>query len=230
METEAILVVQKGDPYEEGKVLVLRPEKTLLGRSWGDSSPEVPFDDPRVSRSHAEISFDNGQFSICDLPASKHGVEVNGAPLTKGTPRVLNHNDEISLAKGTVVMRFCYQSEEGMTLEFDGFSPDESVSVQERIIVDEDRREVLVRGEELRPRVTGNEFELILLLYQNQGKAVSHEDIIDWVWRDVPLRDTITRQDVNTLAHRLRKSLGDDGACIENIPSYGYRIDQSGGA
>lgn len=167
MEIEAILVVQKGDPYEEGKVLVLRPEKNLLGRSWGDSSPDVSFDDPRVSRSHAEISFNNGQFSICDWPISKHGVEVNGEPLIKGTPRVLNHNDEISLAKGTVVMRFCSQSEEGMTLDFDGFSPEESVGVKERIIVDEDRREVLVRGEELRPRITGNEFELILLLYQN---------------------------------------------------------------
>ena len=229
METEAILVVQKGDPHENGKVLVLHSGKTLLGRSWGDSSPDVSFDDPRISRNHAEINFDNGQFSICDLPNSKHGVEINGEPLDKGTLRVLRHNDEVSLAKGTVVMRFCYQSEEGMTLDFDGFSLGESEGIQEMIVVDEDRREVMVRGEELRPRITGNEFELILLLYKNQGKAVTHENIIDWVWRDVPLRDTITRQDVNTLAHRLRKSLGDDGACIENIPSYGYRIDQSAG-
>jgi glutamate racemase len=33
-----------------------------------------------------------------------------------------------------------------------------------------------------------------------------------------------TRQDVNTLVHRLRKSLGEYGQYIENIPSFGYRL------
>jgi DNA-binding winged helix-turn-helix (wHTH) protein len=97
--------------------------------------------------------------------------------------------------------------------------------VQQFIVVDEDRREVLAGGKELQPSMTGNELELILLLYKNQGKAVPHEEIMDWVWREVTNRDTILRQDVNTLAHRLRKSLREHGKYIENIPSYGYRLD-----
>lgn len=92
------------------------------------------------------------------------------------------------------------------------------------ITVHEDRREVSLGDKELRPRITGREFELLLVLYRNRDKAVSHEDIIDWVWRDVPMRDTITRADVSTLVHRLRRRLGEYGQYIVSVPSYGYRF------
>ena len=231
MDTNAFLIVQSGPPHEEGKILPLKPGRTLIGRAWLDHMPDIVFDDPRISRSHAEISYDNDRFVVCDLPSSKHGTEINGKPLTKGMPYVLSHNDKIDLARGVAVLRFCYQTDEGETLDLRDFADGEKATARveapahERIVVDDDRREVLLDGEELRPRITGREFELALLLYRNRGRAVKHEDIIDWVWEDVENRDTITRQDVNTLVHRLRRCLGDHGEYIVNISSYGYRLD-----
>ena len=231
MKTDAFFIVQQGSPHDEGSILLLQSEKVIVGRSWGEHTPDISFDDPHISRNHAEIIYDNEHFTITDLPNSKHGVEINGETLEKGVPHKLKHNDEVNMAKGTVVLRFCYQTEEGATLDLGEFFDADKLVVktedtQQFIIVDENRREVLVEGKEIQPRITGNEFELILLLYKNQGKAVPHEEIINWVWRDVANRDTILRQDVNTLAHRLRKSLGKYGKHIENIPSYGYRLDQ----
>lgn len=231
MDTNAFLIVQSGPPHEEGKILPLKPGRTLIGRAWLNHVPDIVFDDPRISRSHAEISYDNDRFVVCDLPSSKHGTEVNDKPLTKGMPYVLRHNDKIGLARGVAVLRFCYQTDEGETLDLRDYTGEEKAVVgveapaHERIVVDGDRREVLLDGKELRPRITGREFELALLLYRNRGRALSHEDIIEWVWRNVEYRDTITRQDVNTLIHRLRRCLGEYGGCIVNISSYGYRLD-----
>lgn len=224
-------MIQKGTPHEEGKVLSLGSDKILIGRTWQDNTPDISFDDPRISRKHAEITYEDERFILRDLMSSKYGVEVNGRPLIKGMPYVLRHNDKVSLARGTVALRFVYQSEEGKTADLADYLEKDSPIEQyedthEIITVDGDRREVLLDGQELQPRMTGHEFELILLLYQNQGKAVSHDDIIAWVWRDVPNQIAITRQDINTLAHRMRKSLGEYGRYIKSIPSYGYRLDQ----
>lgn len=230
MKTEAFLIVHRGSPHPEGKALPLRQGGTLLGRAWQDTQPDICFDDPRISRNHAEIRFEDAHYVFYDLHSSKHGAEINGTLLKKGEPYVLRHNDSISLARGAAVLRFSYKADIGGTLDIIDLNERETHSVhiedtQDVITVDDDRREVLVGGHELRPRITGNEFELISLLFKNRGRAVNHEDIIEWVWRNTPNREGITRQDVNTLVHRLRKSLGEYGRYIETIPSYGYRLD-----
>ena len=228
--TKAALIVLNAPPYKPGRALLLREGITLLGRAWEDHKPDISFKDSRISRQHAKIIYENDIYILLDLPASKHGTELNGEPLVKGKHYELKHNDEISLAKGTVELRFCCQIDAGQTLEFSEPagepSPNDTYEdTHDLITVDSDRREVIIGGVERRPRIVSREFELICLLYENRGKAVSHDEIIGRVWNDVQVQDTITRQDVNTLVHRLRKSLGEYGKYIENIPSYGYRLD-----
>lgn len=231
MATDAFLVVEKGTPYSQGQIVPLGAPTTLIGRRWADHLPDIAFDDPHVSRSHADIAYDGVHYVLRDLPSSRHGTEVNGKVLLKGAPYTLRHSDTVCLAKGHVVLRFCCpEMDAGETAEttslVGGEVPKEPVrSVGRGIVVDEDRREVLLDGKRVRPRVVGREFELALLLCRNRGKAVSHEEIIEWVWRNVPNRETITRQDVTTLVHRLRRCLGRHSEAIVNVPGYGYLLE-----
>ena len=80
-----------------GRRTVLSGSRVLIGRS---RDCDVMLDDPNISRRHAELRRENGQWVVADL-ASTNGVKVNGrrvqeAPLSPG--------DEITL--GLEKLRF----------------------------------------------------------------------------------------------------------------------------
>ena len=79
------------------------------------------------------------------------------------------------------------------------------------------KKKVTINNEEI--SLTKKEFEILLLLLQNQGRVFSREDILAKVWHDevYVLDRTI---DVNIT--RLRKKIGEYGACIVTRLGYGY--------
>lgn len=79
------------------------------------------------------------------------------------------------------------------------------------------KKKVTINNEEI--SLTKKEFEILLLLLQNQGRVFSREDILTKVWHDevYVLDRTI---DVNIT--RLRKKIGEYGACIVTRLGYGY--------
>ena len=79
------------------------------------------------------------------------------------------------------------------------------------------KKKVSINNEEI--SLTKKEFEILLLLLQNQGRVFSREDILAKVWDDevYVLDRTI---DVNIT--RLRKKIGEYGACIVTRLGYGY--------
>ena len=79
------------------------------------------------------------------------------------------------------------------------------------------KKKVTINNEEI--SLTKKEFEILLLLLQNQGRVFSREDILAKVWHDevYELDRTI---DVNIT--RLRKKIGEYGACIVTRLGYGY--------
>ena len=79
------------------------------------------------------------------------------------------------------------------------------------------KKKVTINNEEI--SLTKKEFEILLLLLQNQGREFSPEDILAKVWHDevYVLDRTI---DVNIT--RLRKKIGEYGACIVTRLGYGY--------
>ena len=85
------------------------------------------------------------------------------------------------------------------------------------VIVDSGKKKVVIRGEEI--SLTKKEFEILLLLLQNQGRVFSREDILAKVWHDevYVLDRTI---DVNIT--RLRKKIGEYGKYIVTRLGYGY--------
>lgn len=79
------------------------------------------------------------------------------------------------------------------------------------------KKKVTINNEEI--SLTKKEFEILLLLLQNQGRVFSREEILTKVWHDevYVLDRTI---DVNIT--RLRKKIGEYGQCIVTRLGYGY--------
>ena len=80
------------------------------------------------------------------------------------------------------------------------------------MVVDSGKKKVVIRGEEI--SLTKKEFEILLLLLQNQGRVFSREDILTKVWHDevYVLDRTI---DVNIT--RLRKKIVWDMDIVSNV-------------
>ena len=85
------------------------------------------------------------------------------------------------------------------------------------LVIDIPKKKVTISGEEI--SLTKKEFEILLLLLQNQGRVFSREDILSKVWHDevYVLDRTI---DVNIT--RLRKKIGNYGKYIVTRLGYGY--------
>ena len=85
------------------------------------------------------------------------------------------------------------------------------------LVIDIVKKKVSIDGEEA--PLTKKEFEILLLLLQNQGRVFSREDILAKVWQEevYVLDRTI---DVNIT--RLRKKVGEYGKCIVTRLGYGY--------
>ena len=85
------------------------------------------------------------------------------------------------------------------------------------LVIDIPKKKVTISGEEI--SLTKKEFEILLLLLQNQGRVFSREDILAKVWHDevYVLDSTI---DVNIT--RLRKKIGNYGKYIVTRLGYGY--------
>ena len=85
------------------------------------------------------------------------------------------------------------------------------------LVIDIPKKKVTISGEEI--SLTKKEFEILLLLLQNQGRVFSREDILAKVWHEevYVLDRTI---DVNIT--RLRKKIGNYGKYIVTRLGYGY--------
>jgi ABC-type multidrug transport system ATPase subunit/pSer/pThr/pTyr-binding forkhead associated (FHA) protein len=97
------LVFEKGIPAEHGSHLVLKPDRTVLGR---DPAADLVLDAGAagVSRRHAEIRRNSeGRFQIADLNTI-NGTLVNGQIIAQET--VLNDGDRIQLSAVGPVLRF----------------------------------------------------------------------------------------------------------------------------
>lgn len=81
-------------------------------------------------------------------------------------------------------------------------------------------KEIKINGE--RVELTKKEFEIILLLAQNQERIFSREDIIESLWKDTPF---ITVRTVDVHITRLRKKMGECATMISNRSGYGYRFN-----
>lgn len=85
------------------------------------------------------------------------------------------------------------------------------------IELDNSRKRVLIDKERI--DLTKKEFDILLLLLENQGRVFTREDILQRIWGyDVIVTDRTV--DVNIT--RIRNKIGKYGACLKNRTGYGY--------
>ena len=70
--------------------------------------------------------------------------------------------------------------------------------------------------------LTKTEFEIIVLLSENQDRIFSRNEIIDRIWKDAPY---VTERTVDVHITRLRKKLGNKATLIANRAGFGYRFN-----
>ena len=88
------------------------------------------------------------------------------------------------------------------------------------LVIDATARQVSAGGQviELSPK----EYDLLIYLTENKGRALSRQQILNQVWNYDYFGDLRT---VDTHINRLRTKLGDNNTLIQTIRGYGYRFE-----
>ena len=90
------------------------------------------------------------------------------------------------------------------------------------VVVDDERKEVTVRGKPV--RLSPREFEILRLLTSRPGKVFSSAEILAAAWPD---REGATMEDVKKYIHMLRRKLERDPGkprIIVTVRGFGYRL------
>lgn len=87
-----------------------------------------------------------------------------------------------------------------------------------RIVIDRSRRRVLVMGKEV--ELTAKEFDLLAVLGEEPGRAVTRQELFARVWDPVWIG---TGKTLDVHVASLRKKLG-DASMIETVRGVGYRL------
>lgn len=95
----------------------------------------------------------------------------------------------------------------------------------EELVIDDERKEVVVRGEGV--ALSPKEYELLRLLVSKPGKVYSTDEILAAVWPD---RDAAAAEDVKKYVHMLRNKVERDPGdpkIIVTVRGFGYRFGQT---
>lgn len=95
----------------DGQTMQIMKEKSVFGRQ--DFVEWVPeeYDDPRISREHIRIDFEDGKYILSLAKSEVNITKLNGTPLAGKELYELKNNDEIDIASGRIVLRFEVDSE-----------------------------------------------------------------------------------------------------------------------
>ena len=184
----------------------------LIGR---DAACDVVSPTAR-SRANTRITKTGAVVMLEDL-GSKNGTYLNGQPLTE--PKQLTEADEITVA---FTQNFLFLSSDA-TMPLAGIPPELMQAF--RLRLEEDSKRVWVRGVELDPPLSAQQFSLLSVLYAKTGQVVSREELINAVWEE----DTrwVTEQAFDALVRRLRErinALDPDYDYIVTVRGHGLRF------
>ena len=203
--------------------IILAHNGPLNGMNWNvsgnlslgrDPECDIVIDDRQVSRIHAQIKVSKGnEIRLVDLN-SKNGTYLNGEVIS--TPVTLKDGDEIKIA---LVQEFVFISSDA-TLPLDQSHIVDS-TISRKLYIEQKARRVWVGEKELTPPLSVSQYALLFYLYENEGKVVTREQIVDAVWGE---KESIgvTEQAIDALVRRLRSSL------IKHDPSHEYIITVRG--
>ncbi|MBS1252831.1 MAG: Response regulator ArlR [Anaerolineales bacterium] len=200
------------DGQQIGQEWVLETDEVSIGR---DDDNAIVLPDRRISRRHAVIEHDDDRYYIRDCD-SKNGTFLNDE-LLQGSV-ALKDGDDISVAMG-FTLTFV---DAGATtpLFFEG---------HRGVVIDDASRQVWVRGQELEPPLSTQQYRLLYLLYENIGKVVTREEIVRVVWPDA-IGGGVSEQAIDALVRRLRDRIAEvdpDHQYVVTVRGHGFRLENA---
>ncbi len=182
----------------------------------------------QVSRYHARITVKEDGILLEDL-GSKNGTYLNGEIISE--PVMLQDGDVLQVA---LVQQFVYLNSDA-TLPLAGNLPfPGAASVEEganppvgRLYLDPRSRRVWLNEEEVLPPLSVPQFRLLQNLYDQQGKVVSRQALINLVWSEEEA-DGVSEQALDALIRRLRDRLAQldaSHAYLVTVRGHGLRLD-----
>ncbi len=232
----AILVAQAG-PLS-GQRWMLR-KTTLIGRETGC---DIVIPDRQVSRHHVRLRTTPEGVYLEDL-GSKNGTHYNGQALKETI--LLQDGDIIQIA---LAQKFVYLSSDATVPLDEGAGPDillpEPATHIEpegrRLRLEKRSRRVWVRpsqkgsadekaGDEVEvlPPLSVSQFRLLEILYDNQGKVVSRQELVAAVWGEGQVFD-VSEQALDALVRRLRDRISQidpHHEYIVTVRGHGLRLE-----
>lgn len=204
-----ILVAQDG-PLKGQRWIISRT--MVIGR---DPACEINVQDRQVSRFHARITPTPEGVTIEDL-GSKNGTNHNGAELA--TPIMLQDGDVLGIA---IAQQFLF-------LTSDATMPlDEGMARGGRLLMDQKSHQVWVNQQQLAPPLSAQQYKLLWLLYQNEGRVISRTELAAAVWGEDQIAG-VSEQALDALIRRLRDRIAAHDAThqyIDSVRGHGVRLD-----
>lgn len=210
------------EKHKESPV-ILAHKGPLNGMNWNlsknisigrDPECDIVINDRQVSRIHAQIKIAKSEDILISDLNSKNGTYVNGEIIN--SPVALKDGDEIKIA---LVQEFVFVSSDA-TLPLDHEKYKEQSSTG-KLFIEQKARRVWVGDKELSPPLSVSQYTLLSFLFENEGKVITREQIVEEVWG---VEDSIgvTEQAIDALVRRLRYRLA------KHDPSHEYIVTVRG--
>ncbi len=211
MSGNPVLIAREGQLA--GQRWVIENDEFLIGRG-GECDMVLP--ERQVSRHHVRITpGDNNNYILHDL-GSKNGTHINGKRISGSVP--LADGDSIQVALSVTLMFIGTEATLPLTWE--------KPVLEKIMMLDEERRAVMIHGKELMPPLSLAQFRLLKLLFDADGTVVDRDSIINVVWPDTE-GIGVSEQAIDALMRRLRDRLAelDDYNFIVTVRGHGFRLD-----
>ena len=201
-------------------------KELVIGR---DPDCDVVISDRQVSRYHVRLERSAEGVVIEDL-GSKNGTFLNGKRLNE--PSLLADSDLIQIA---LIQHFIFLlSDATMPLDTQALPADllpgaasTVPSQRERFYLELHSRRVWIKGQEIVPPLSLQQFRLLEALERRKGEVVTRQELIDEIWgQDEALG--VSEQAFDALVRRLRDRLNqlDPGTTyIVTVRGHGLRMD-----
>lgn len=211
MDDKPVLMVSEGELT--GQRWTLTKDEMMIGRG---NDADIVLPERQVSRYHTKILYRDGRYLLEDLD-SKNGTFLNGQPV-KGTV-LLQDGDEIQIA--LCVRMLFVGTDATVPLSFDLPKADGS-----GMVLEENRRTVLIKGRELDPPLSLHQFRLLQRLYDADGAVIGRDDIVDAVWPGTGGAG-VSEQAIDAMVRRLRDRLAelDEHNYIVTVRGHGFRLN-----
>jgi len=196
MADRAVLILQEG-PGSERQQWALESDVVTIGR-WSENDIVLP--DREVSRHHAQIRQDSGQYVLVDL-GSKNGTLINGVRAERAI--VLRDGDEILVAPR---YRLLFVDSEATV---------PTTTRPRGVRIDSVTRTVTVAGIPLEPPLAPNQFALLQLLGSEPGRVYTRDEVASACYPDA--EGGVSDQAIDGLVRRLRSRLAEVDPGAEHI-------------